>query len=44
MPIAQPLAPVFSAAGKREEPVPHPTSNTLAPSWMAACSTNLTPK
>ena len=44
MPAAWPLGPAFSAAGKREDPVPHPTSSTLAPGAMDACSTSLTPK
>jgi hypothetical protein len=44
MPIAYPLGPAFSAAGKSDDPVPHPTSKTLAPSGIAACSTNLTEK
>jgi len=30
-PTTYPLDPAFSAAGKSDDPLPHPTSNTLAP-------------
>jgi hypothetical protein len=44
IPTAKPFVPIFSADGKREDPSPHPTSKTWAPSGMAACSTKLPPK
>jgi hypothetical protein len=44
IPITVPRVPVFLAAGSREDPVPHPASNNLAPGKMAAFSTNLAPK
>jgi len=36
IPTTYPFTPVFSAAGKREDPVPHPTSKTLMPGVIAA--------
>jgi len=44
IPITMPSDPVISAAGKKDDPVPHPMSKTFAPLKILACVTNLAPK